>query len=58
MPIPEKNAGDEIHFDFPYFADSRVMELAAQEIRGELAANEFIDIGPRIRFPGSSIANP
>ena len=58
MPIPEKNEGDEIHFDFPYFADSRVMGLAAKEISGELAADEFIDIGPRIRFPGSTIANP
>jgi hypothetical protein len=58
MPIPEKIEGDEIHFDFPYFADSRVMGLAAKEISGELAADEFIDIGPRIRFPGSTIANP
>lgn len=46
MPIPEKNAGDEIHFDFPYFADTRVMNLDADDLIGELASDEFINIGP------------
>lgn len=32
MPIPGKNAGDETSFDFPFFANSRVMELKAEEL--------------------------
>jgi hypothetical protein len=54
MPIPDKNAGDEIHFDFPYFADSRVMGLVAEDLTGELASDEFIDIRPHTRTLGSS----
>lgn len=46
MPIPEKTAGDEIHFDFPYFADSRVMNLPAEDLISELESDEFIDVGP------------
>ncbi len=34
MPIPNKKAGDPIHFDFEYFADSRVMSLEAQPLTG------------------------
>ncbi|NIN51417.1 MAG: DUF711 family protein, partial [Gemmatimonadales bacterium] len=32
MPIPGKVAGDEVQFDFPYFADTRVMALTAQPL--------------------------
>lgn len=46
MPIPGKAAGDEITFDFPYFAPSRVMDLAAQPLGGELAAENPIVINP------------
>jgi len=46
MPIPGKVAGDEIHFDFPYFADSRVMALPAQALSGMLRGKEMLDIGP------------
>lgn len=28
MPLPDLQAGDEVHFDFPYFTDSRVMALS------------------------------
>ena len=57
MPIPGKSVGDEIHFDFPYFADSRVMGLVANELGGELASEDFIDIGPRTRSIRSTFNN-
>lgn len=47
MPIPGKVAGDEITFDFEYFADSRVMELPALPLTGLLASAGILDIGPR-----------
>jgi hypothetical protein len=47
MPIPGKSAGDKIHFDFPYFADSRIMHLDARPLEGELAADDAIHIRPR-----------
>jgi hypothetical protein len=27
MPIPDKNAGDDVKFDFEYFAPSKVMNI-------------------------------
>ncbi len=47
MPIPGKSAGDEVHFDFPYFADSRVMTLRARPLSGLLAAGANLDLRPR-----------
>jgi uncharacterized protein (UPF0210 family) len=54
MPIPGKSAGDEIAFDFEYFADSAVMAPSviapeAEAVTGLLAGDEDIDIQPRIR---------
>jgi uncharacterized protein (UPF0210 family) len=46
MPIPGKKAGDEIHFDFAYFADSRVMTLDAVPLGGKLDQSGLLDIGP------------
>jgi hypothetical protein len=46
MPIPGKSPGDEVHFDFPYFADSRVMTLPAQPLGGLLAMTGSLDIKP------------
>jgi uncharacterized protein (UPF0210 family) len=48
MPIPESQPGDEIHFDFPYFADSRVMNLAARPLEGLLAGPEVLYLGPHL----------
>jgi uncharacterized protein (UPF0210 family) len=48
MPIPGKNVGDEIHYDFPYFTDSRVMNLPAELLDGLLGGSGVLDIGPRI----------
>lgn len=47
MPIPGKSAGDETSFDFPFFANSRVMALEAQPLQGVLEAAEQIAISPR-----------
>jgi hypothetical protein len=37
MPLPGLQAGDPVHFDFPYFADSRVMPPGGGGVRGLLA---------------------
>ncbi len=47
MPIPGKSAGDEVHFEFPYFADSRVIELVAEPLTGLLSGSGILDIEPR-----------
>ena len=46
MPIPGKKPGDLVHFDFPYFASSAVMDLKATPLTGLLNSSEVIDIGP------------
>lgn len=45
MPIPRKAAGDQIHFDFPYFADSRVMELTSDQRDGLFSSSGILDLG-------------
>jgi hypothetical protein len=37
MPLPGLAAGDDVTFDFPYFADSRVMGIAGSGVDGLLA---------------------
>ncbi|MFQ5615603.1 MAG: DUF711 family protein [Anaerolineales bacterium] len=44
MPIPGKSAGDPIEFDFPYFANSRVMGLRAAPLTGKLAGDEHFHL--------------
>jgi hypothetical protein len=44
MPIPGKQAGDPTGFDFPYFANSRVMALDAQSLLGLLAGEEAFEL--------------
>ncbi|NWG08066.1 MAG: DUF711 family protein [Chloroflexi bacterium] len=39
MPIPGKKAGDETNFDFGFFANSKVMDLASEELQASLARN-------------------
>ncbi len=38
LPIPGKRAGDAVHFDFPYFADSAVLPLEAGGVDSALAS--------------------
>jgi hypothetical protein len=47
MPIPGKQAGDETSFDFPYFANSRVLELKSNGLNGLLATSETLSINRR-----------
>jgi hypothetical protein len=46
MPIPGKRAGDDVHFDFPYFADSKVMALPAAPLTDQLAGPSTLHIDP------------
>jgi uncharacterized protein (UPF0210 family) len=46
MPLPGRAAGDPIHFDFPYFADSRVMPVAAAEAGGLIGNAGRMEIAP------------
>lgn len=48
MPIPRKSAGDKIHFDFPYFADSVVMDLPAKPLDGLLASSSILELGQKL----------
>ncbi len=47
MPIPGAEAGDHTDFDFPYFANSRVMALESRPLRGLLYGDEMINLRPR-----------
>ena len=49
MPIPGKIAGDLTSFDFPFFANSRVMGLRAAPLTDLFAGNEDFDLVPRKR---------
>jgi hypothetical protein len=40
MPIPGKKAGEMTNFDFPYFANSRIMAVRADRLGGYLAGEE------------------
>ena len=48
MPIPGESAGDEIHFDFPYFADSRVMSLPDQPLSELWTTSGLLDLSRRL----------
>lgn len=50
MPIPGKKAGDPVHYDFPYFADGKVLAVQAQELTGLLDKTGSIDISPHPIF--------
>lgn len=47
MPIPGAQAGDETHFEFDYFANSRVMDLRSGGLGGALAAEQAIHLQSR-----------
>jgi uncharacterized protein (UPF0210 family) len=44
MPLPGKAVGDETNFDFPYFANSRVMRLEGQNVDGLLGGDQVLEI--------------
>lgn len=47
MPIPGKQAGEMTNFNFPYFANSRILAIEGQTINGMLADANSIRIKPR-----------
>jgi uncharacterized protein (UPF0210 family) len=47
MPIPGKQAGDPVDFDFEYFAKGRVMALPPANLTGKLAGDETFRLTPR-----------
>jgi len=47
MPVPGKKAGDATGFSFEYFANSRVMALRAEPLKGLLAGDETFPLKPR-----------
>lgn len=50
MPLPGKQAGDEVAFDFEYFAKGRIMALPAGRLSGGLGGDEIVSIQPRGAF--------
>jgi uncharacterized protein (UPF0210 family) len=49
LPLPGKQAGDEVNFDYPYFAPTRVLASRAAGLGGLFAGKETFDLGPRSR---------
>lgn len=47
MPMPGKQAGDPINFDFEFFSSGSVMALDSGELKGLLSASRVVDIHPR-----------
>jgi uncharacterized protein (UPF0210 family) len=47
MPIPGKQAGEPTSFDFPFFANSRVLPLVSTALQPPLADAGLIPIAPR-----------
>jgi uncharacterized protein (UPF0210 family) len=47
MPVPGKQAGDMTEFDFPYFANSRILSVRAEKLQGYLAGAEMLLLKPR-----------
>jgi hypothetical protein len=49
MPVPGKKAGDPTGFNFPFFANSRVLALEAEPLDGLLARADSLTLQPRLR---------
>jgi uncharacterized protein len=47
MPLPGKKAGDKTHFDFGFFADSKVMSLDAKQVHPPLLGDEPVTLAPK-----------
>jgi uncharacterized protein (UPF0210 family) len=47
MPIPGKKAGEPTNFDFPFFANSKIMGVETGKISGLLGGDGNLDLGPR-----------
>jgi len=47
MPMPNKKAGDEIKFNFPFFANGRVLSHKARPLQNVLGGNESFELDRR-----------
>jgi uncharacterized protein (UPF0210 family) len=47
MPVPGKHAGDRTTFDFPYFANSHILAVEAEPLRGPWTGSERFDLEKR-----------
>ncbi|UCC64607.1 MAG: DUF711 family protein, partial [Anaerolineae bacterium] len=47
MPVPGKRAGERTSFDFPYFANSHVLAVEAEPLRGRWVGDEWFHLEPR-----------
>ena len=47
MPMPGRAAGDELSFDFPFFAGGKVMDLRRRPLGGRLATDGSVEVLPR-----------
>lgn len=47
MPMPGKQAGDPLTFDFEFFSSGSVMALDSGELNGLLTASQIMDVQPR-----------
>jgi uncharacterized protein (UPF0210 family) len=47
MPIPGKKAGESTTFDFPYFANSKVLDLQAEGLGNFFKGDGYLDIRKR-----------
>ena len=52
MPLPGLQAGDPVSFDFPYFADSRVMAVSGTGLTGLLATAGQVMLNEIVRGNG------
>lgn len=48
MPIPGKKAGDATTFDFPYFANSRILDVQVGKLGKLLNGDDDLPLGPRL----------
>jgi uncharacterized protein len=47
MPVPGKKAGDDTNFDFPFFAQSKVMSLDSEKLNSPFDTKEILSIKRR-----------
>lgn len=57
MPIPGVSTGQPTSFEFDYFANTQVMTVDAEPLRGLLAGDETIPMIPRWAYFGDDAAN-
>jgi hypothetical protein len=44
MPVPGKKAGEETNFDFPFFAQSKIMSLDSEKLHSPFDTSEILQI--------------